>query len=120
MVNRYHTPPSQRQLRVSEEIRTIVSELIIRKEVHIPNIEGVIITVPEVRISADLVNATVFLTVINSKDDAKITLMFNQISPQIRKYVSSHLRLRFAPELRFVIDDSSANAAKIEDLFKKI
>lgn len=118
MVYRYHKPPTQRQLKVGEEIRAVISEIILRGDIFAPGFEKLLVTVSEVRISSDLINATVFLTFTDTVDVKLVIAYFNQMAPQIRKLVSAKIKLRFSPELKFIYDETSKQAAKIEDLFK--
>jgi ribosome-binding factor A len=120
MVYRYHKPPTQRQLKVGEEIRAVISEIILRGDIFAPSFEKLLVTVSEVRISSDLMNATVFLTFTDTVDVKLVMAFFNQMAPQIRKLVSAKVKLRFSPELKFIFDETSKQAAKIEELFKLV
>lgn len=106
--NRFHTGsgPSQRQLRVGELIRHRLSELLIRAEVHDPDLNRHSITVGEVRTSPDLKVATAFVMPLggNGAEDALSALRRN--SRELRHLVAKGLNLKYAPELRFQLDET--------------
>ncbi|REC58301.1 30S ribosome-binding factor RbfA [Rhodosalinus sediminis] len=98
--------PSQRQLRVGELIRRRLSEVLARGEVHDPDLTRLSITVGEVRTSPDLKVATAFVLPLGggAKEEALACLDRNR--SELRRQVAKGLELKFAPELRFRIDES--------------
>ncbi len=98
--------PTQRQLRVGELIRRRLSEVLARGEIHDPTLNGMSITVGEVRASPDLKVATAYVLPLGGQgaEDAMAALKENRA--EIRRIVSKGLALKFAPEIRFVLDDS--------------
>ncbi|TKW65297.1 MAG: 30S ribosome-binding factor RbfA [Paracoccus denitrificans] len=106
--NRFHTGPgpSQRQLRVGELIRHRLSELLLRADVHDPDLNRHSITVGEVRASPDLKVATAYIMPLGGteKDDALQALRRN--SRELRHLVAKGLNLKYAPELRFQLDET--------------
>lgn len=98
--------PSQRQLRVGELLRRRLSEVLTRGEIHDPDLNRMSITVGEVRASPDLKAATVFVLPLGGKDidDALAALKRNR--SEIRRAVARGLELKYAPDLRFVPDDT--------------
>jgi ribosome-binding factor A len=120
MVLRYTKPPSVRQLKIAEQIRQSIAEVLIRGELNHPFFDKVLITVSEVRISPDLKMATAFLIFDEKLDVKAIIKLFNDISPRIRKLITSKIDVRFSPQIKFVYDDSAKNAFEIESIFKKI
>lgn len=120
MVKRYTIPPSARQLKVAEEIRHAIADIILRGDVLPPFFEGMIITVSEVRISRDLKVATAFLVFPNDAEQNVLLKLFKQLAPQLRKSITSKIQMRYSPEIRFAIDDSVQKADKIEKLFKNL
>lgn len=120
MVLRYAKAPSQRQLRVGEEIRHALAEMLIRNELSHPFFEKIMISVSEVRVGPDLKIATAFLIMPDDIDQKALLQLFKDISPTIRKIISKKVRLRYAPEIRFAADESVKNAAHIERLLKSI
>lgn len=98
--------PSQRQLRVGELIRRRLSEVLMRGEVHDPDLTSLSITVGEVRASPDLKVATVYVLPLGGRDrEAALEALIRNRS-EIRRTVAKGLELKFAPELRFVLDES--------------
>ncbi|MEM8989483.1 MAG: 30S ribosome-binding factor RbfA [Pseudomonadota bacterium] len=100
------TGPSQRHLRVGETIRRALSGILMRGEHHEPDLEGVSITVGEVRCSPDLRVATVYVLPLGGRDAAQVLEVLNRIRGPLRKAVSRAVTLKFAPELRFALDDT--------------
>ncbi len=98
--------PTQRQLRVGELIRRRLSELLQRGEIHDPDLSRMSITVGEVRCSPDLRVATAYVLPLggDGKEDALALLRKNR--HEIRREVSKALSIKFAPEVRFEIDDT--------------
>lgn len=113
--------PSQRQLRVGEQIRHALSGPLMRGDLRDPNLEGLSITVTEVRISPDLRNATAFVVPLGGqlpegmgRDDLIDAL--DHAAPYLRSLVGGAVRLRYTPRLGFRIDTSFDEGAKIDRL----
>ena len=100
------TGPSQRQLRVGEVIRRRLSEVLSRGEVHDPELNAFSITVSEVRASPDLKIATAFVLPLGGKDRDAALDALRRNRHEIRRSVAKGLELRFAPDLRFVLDET--------------
>ena len=98
--------PSQRQLRVGEVIRRALSDILMRGDVHDPDLDGVSITVSEVRASPDLKVATAYVLPLGGGDAEMILKALRRAKGELRRQVNRHIDLRFSPELRFVIDES--------------
>jgi ribosome-binding factor A len=98
--------PSQRQLRVGELIRRAMSEILLRGELHEPALDGVSITVGEVRTSPDLKVATVFVLPLGGRNAEGMLEALNRAKGELRREVARRVQLRHAPELRFVLDES--------------
>ncbi len=98
--------PSQRQLRVGELIRRTISEILLRGDLHEPDLAGVSITVGEVQTSPDLRVATVYVLPLGGRDVDRTLAALNRARNEIRRALSRAIRLRYAPELRFVVDES--------------
>jgi ribosome-binding factor A len=98
--------PSQRQLRVGELIRRSLSEVLARGDVHDPDLNRLSITVGEVRTSPDLRIATAYVLPLagEGKDDVLKLLARNK--GELRRAVSKKLALKFAPDLRFQLDET--------------
>jgi len=112
-------PPSQRQLRVGEQVRALIADIIIRELWH-PSIEAStsFITLTEVRISPDLKNASIFVVPIGEHSLEEAVLCLNQAAPFFKKHIGLRLSLRYVPKLKFLPDTSVAYAEKIETLLK--
>jgi ribosome-binding factor A len=110
--------PSQRQLRVAEEIRHILARLLMRGELHDPALSGVSVTVSEVRISPDLKNATVFAMPLSGKGVEDVLRGLNRSVPYLRSLVAQEIQLRYAPALTFIEDKSFEEAHHIEELLR--
>ncbi|MGB5557001.1 MAG: 30S ribosome-binding factor RbfA [Paracoccaceae bacterium] len=98
--------PSQRQLRVGELIRRTLSDVLIRGEIHDPDLNRMSITVGEVRTSPDLRVATAYVLPLGGqgRDEALSALRRNRY--ELRRAVSKELTLKFSPEIKFEIDET--------------
>jgi len=110
--------PSQRQLRVGELLRHSLSDILMRGEVRDPDLEGVPVTVTQVKPSGDMRHATVFVEPLGGKNAKKIVAALNRHKGFIRGLMGKTIALKFTPELRFLEDTSFAEAEKIETLLK--
>lgn len=108
--------PSQRQLRVAEEIRHVLAGVFARGEVRDPDLAGVLITVTEVRIGPDLKHATAFVTRLGRSDIGDKLPALRRAAPFLRAQLARALRLRYAPEVHFLADTSIDNAMYIDAL----
>lgn len=106
--NRFHTGPgpSQRQLRVGELIRHRLSELLLRAEVHDPDLNRHSITVGEVRTSPDLKVATAFVMPLGGLNAEEALTALRRNSGELRHLVAKGLNLKYAPQLRFQLDET--------------
>ena len=109
---------SQRQLRVGELIRHAVAELLTRGEVHDPVIEGHLITVPEVRMTADLRLATIYIMPLAGRDAAEVVAAFERNKKYVRADIAHRVNLKFAPDIRFRVDERFDEAERIEKLLR--
>ncbi|TCO69627.1 ribosome-binding factor A [Rhodovulum euryhalinum] len=98
--------PSQRQLRVGELIRRALSEVLARGDVHDPELNAVSITVGEVRTSPDLKVATVFVLPLGGRGAEEALSALRRNRGELRRLVARKLTLKFAPELRFALDET--------------
>src|SRR5947209_8258785 len=110
--------PSQRQLRVGELIRHAVADMLSRGDVHDPIIEGHLITVPEVRMSPDLKLATVYVMPMGGRDAAEVVAAFDKHKKYLRAEIAHRINLKFAPDIRFRVDDRFAEAERIDRLLR--
>ena len=113
------TGPSQRQLRVGEQVRHALSDLLSRGEVRDDLIERTVISISEVRMSPDLKIATAFVAPLGAADDAAVVEALNQHARFIRGRMSPALRqMKYLPEFRFRLDTSYDNFSKIDQLLR--
>jgi ribosome-binding factor A len=111
--------PSQRMLRVGEQVRHALSETLQRGEILDPLIETTVISISEVRMSPDLKIATAFVSPLGAKDAGAVVEALNHHAKFVRGRVSHALRqMKYMPEFRFRLDTSFDNFAKINDLLK--
>ena len=108
--------PSQRMLRVAELIRHSMAELLARGDVLDPVLEANVVTVPRVRMSPDLKLATIFVMPLGGLNGAEVIAALERNKKFLRGEVSRKINLKFAPELRFRMDESFDNAARIDAL----
>ena len=121
MGHKSHQSPhtqNQRQLRVGEEIRHALSDILMRGELHDPELDTVPITVSEVRISPDLKNATVFVMPLGGSNKETVLAALNRAAQELRKHVTGRMLLRFSPKLSFRLDYSFEEANRIENLMR--
>ncbi|MFN4276245.1 MAG: 30S ribosome-binding factor RbfA [Ferrovibrio sp.] len=106
---------SQRQLRVGEELRHILSDILLRGHFRDPDlIDGVSVTVTEVRVSPDLRNATAFVMPLGGEDATKTIAALNRAQAYIRTEAAHRINLRLAPSFSFKLDESFDEAARVE------
>ena len=109
---------SQRALRVGELVRHAVAEVLARGEVHDPVIETHLITVPEVRMSPDLRLATVYVMPLGGSDENDVLAALERNKRYMRGEVAHRVNLKFAPDIRFRIDERFSEAERIERLLR--
>ncbi|MFZ1680323.1 MAG: 30S ribosome-binding factor RbfA [Rhizobiaceae bacterium] len=109
--------PSQRQLRVGEQVRHALSQILQRGDIRDDIIENHVISVSEVRMSPDLKLATAFVTPLGARDEAEVVEALNRHARFIRGRLSPALRqMRYMPEVRFRPDTSYDNYRRIDEL----
>lgn len=107
-------PAGTRPLRVGEEIRHALSAIFARGELRDPELAGVSVTVTEVRVSPDLLQATAFVAPLGGGDIDKIVAALHRAAPYIRGQVVKAVKLRRAPNIGFVPDTSFDYASRID------
>jgi ribosome-binding factor A len=107
--------PSQRQLRVGEEIRHALIRIFADAHWRDPDLVGVNITLTEARIGPDLRNATAFVLPFGGGDTKALVAALNRAGPYLRRELGRSIRLRLVPEIRFQADTSFDEAARIRD-----
>ncbi|MEI8394634.1 MAG: 30S ribosome-binding factor RbfA [Rhodospirillaceae bacterium] len=109
-------PPTQRQLRVGEEIRHVLSDLFRRGDFRDPGLQNLLVTVTEVRLSPDLRNATAFVTPLGGERIEDTVKALRHAAGFLRGQVAAEMKLRYAPNLSFESDVSFDQASRIESL----
>ena len=112
--------PSQRQLRVGETLRHVLSEILMRQDFFEPDLANVSITISEILVSPDLSNARVYTMPLGGINVDVILPALNRLAPVIQSLVAKKMHLRRTPRLRFFLDNSFENAAKMNQLFHAI
>ena len=110
---------SQRQLRVGELVKQNLGELFIRNEAKIPSFNSKLTTVTEVRMTADLKTARVYVIPLGGIDTKETVKILTEYSHLVRKALAKRLDIKFLPKLTFVEDNSFEYAEKIEKIIKK-
>src|SRR4030088_2119207 len=109
---------SQRQLRVGETVRHAIADILSQGSVHDPDLEGHIVTVPEVRMSPDLKLATVYVMPLGGRDTDIVLAALARNKKFLRGESSHRVNLKFAPDVRFRVDDRFDEAERIEKLLR--
>ena len=112
--------PSQRQLRVGETLRHALSEILMREDFFDPDLANVSITISEISVSPDLSNARVYTMPLGGINVEVVLPALNRLAPVIQSLVAKKVQLRRTPRLRFYLDDSFENAARMNELFAAI
>ena len=108
--------PSQRQLRVAEEIRHVLAGLFERRDFRDPDLADAQITVTEVRIGPDLKRATAFVARLGRSDVSELLPVLKRATPYLRGQVAHALRLKYVPDLSFQPDEALEYASRIDRL----
>jgi ribosome-binding factor A len=108
--------PSQRQLRVGELIRHKLADLLTRGAIHDEVLTSHVVTIPEVRMSPDLRLATIYVMPLGGKDVEPVLAALERHKRFVRGQIARAVNLKFAPDIRFVRDESFDEASRIERL----
>lgn len=108
--------PSQRQLRVAEEIRHVLARMMSQNDLFIEGLKPSYIMITEVKISPDLAYASIFVRGIGDVDTARQVALLNNHKGPFRKVIGKEVRLRIVPQLNFLQDNSFDEASHIADL----
>jgi ribosome-binding factor A len=112
--------PSQRQLRIGESLRHALSEILMREDFFDPDLANVSITISEISVSPDLSNARVYTMPLGGVNVEIVLPALNRLAPLIQSLVAQKVHLRRTPRLRFLLDESFENAARMNVLFNAI
>ena len=116
--NHKPTGPSQRMLRVGELVRHALAQVFARGEIEDPLLAGKVMTVPEVRMTPDLKLANVYVMPLGGEGAAEIVAALNRHHRFIRGRVAPALDLKFAPDLRFFVDETFDEYGRIDALLR--
>ena len=111
---------SQRQLKVGEELRHLISNALLRESFYDEHIKNNNITITEVDLSPDLKNAKVFVMPLGGKNKLDVLNSLNKITSRLKKIISNSINLRQTPNLSFEIDETFEYAKNIYDILEKI
>jgi ribosome-binding factor A len=109
---------SQRQLRVSELVRHALADILSQGTIHDPELEGQIITVPEVRMSPDLKLATIYVMPLGGRNLDSVIAGLDRNKKFLRGELARRVNLKFAPDIRFHVDERFDEAERIEKLLR--
>jgi ribosome-binding factor A len=110
--------PSHRQLRVGEALRHALAEVLTRNEIRDADLEGVSVTITQIKPSPDMRYATVYCEPLGGENAKTIIAALNRHKGFLRGEMGHRITMKFTPELRFVEDESFAEAQKIENILK--
>ena len=111
---------SQRQLKVGEELRHLISNALLRESFYDQIIENNYITITEVNVSPDLKNAKVYIMPLGGENKFEVLDSLNKANGRIKKLISNNINLRQIPKLQFRIDETFEYAKNIENILQKI
>ena len=109
---------SQRPLRVGESVRHAIADILVGGNVHDPDLEGHIVTVPEVRMSPDLKLATIYVMPLGGRDTEVVIAALERNKKFLRGEIARRVNLKFSPDVRFRADDRFDEAERIEKLLR--
>lgn len=116
--NTKHAGPSQRQLRVGEEVRALMSACLMRGDVYIEDFNGSLVTITEVRMSVDLKHAFAFVMTLGGENLDETLAKLKQIAPLLRSHLAKSMNLRTVPILHFEPDKTFDEVDKLERIFR--
>ena len=109
---------SVRLLKVGEQVRHVLSELLLRQEVHDDTLASHSVSITEVRMSPDLRHATAFVKPLLGADEAEVLKALRTNTAFFQKEVAKRVKTKYAAKIRFLADDSFDEAARIEALLR--
>jgi ribosome-binding factor A len=116
--HRKTTGPTQRQLRVGELVRHALAEMLSRGEIHDDVLATHVVTVSEVRMSPDLRLASIYVMPLGGKDLGPVLEALDRNRKFIRGEIAHAVNLKFAPEIRFLADETFDEARRIDEIFR--
>ena len=110
--------PSQRQLRVAQEVKRVITSVLERGDLRAEEIRNAFITLTEVRVSPDLKYVTAYVMTLNGKNLGVVLEMLNAEKGAFKKEIATKLQLRYTPDVTFRADDTFVEAERIEKLLR--
>jgi ribosome-binding factor A len=110
--------PTQRQQRVAELVRHALAEVLARGDLQDGVLAAHVVTIPEVRMSPDLRLATAYVMPLGGRDEEPVVAALNRNRKVLRAEVAQRVNLKFAPDLRFLRDETFDEAARIDTLLR--
>lgn len=110
--------PSVRLLRVGEQVRHVLSEILTRGDVHDDVLASHVVSVTEVRMSPDLRHATVFIKALLGKDEEAVLKALRTNTAYLQRAVASRIALKYASKLKFLADESFDEGSHIDRLLR--
>ena len=117
-MKRENTGPSVRLLRVGEQVRHVLSELLQRGDVHDDVLASHPVSITEVRMSPDLRHATVFVKSLLGRDEAAVLKALRTNTAFLQREVAHRIRMKYAARLKFLADESFDEASHIDQLLR--
>lgn len=110
--------PSQRMLRVGELVRHALADIFARGEIEDEALVGSVVTVPEVRMTPDLKLANAYVMPLGGVHAEEIVAALNRHAKYIRGRVAPRINMKYAPDIRFFVDDTFEEAGRIDELLR--
>jgi len=110
--------PSVRLLRVGEQVRHILSEILARGDVHDETLAKHMVSVTEVRMSPDLRHATVFVKPLLGKDEEVVIKALRTNTAYLQREVANRVKMKYAAKLKFLPDESFDEGSHIDSLLR--
>lgn len=119
-MRRNQTPEghSIRPLRVGEQIRHVLAEMLMRGEIHGDALDSLFVSISEVRMSPDLLIATVFVKSLGGVSDDTVIGILSKNASFLQKAIAQKIRLKYVPKLRFLADESFEQGSLIDSLLR--
>ena len=109
---------SVRLLRVGEQVRHVLSEILARGDVHDATLQTYMVSVTEVRMSPDLRHATVFVKPLLGQEEAVVLKALRTNTAYLQREVATRVQTKYAAKLRFLIDESFDEGGRIDTILR--
>ena len=109
---------SVRTLRVGEQVRHVLSEILQRGDVHDATLAKHVVSITEVRMSPDLRHATVFVKPLLGKDEEAVLKALRTNTAYLQRECAHRIRMKYAAKLKFLVDESFDEGSHIDQLLR--